>query len=269
MKKILTLILCGFSIYGFSQTDLEKNDLRGKIKMLEEKKSKAMIRMNHVEGYQQEYHKKVDYNIAGFLVSEQFFDEKNLPTYTATYTYDSDGKLKAKDMDSYNNFLKIDERYEYDGQTITIKTTENDVPVLEKKLLYEGSNLVEDRSRNLEEEDIFINEKNEYNAKNQLIKKTVDYDNGKYEINYRYNDLGLVVEEEMKSGNALVSKKIRQFNEKGDMTAEKMFDKDLKLKYDVSILYEYDAQNNWVKRTHYNANLDAPITNTTRKIVYY
>lgn len=269
MKNITTLLLSFVAISLFAQTDLEKNDLRGKIKTLEETKTKAMIRVNFIEGYQQEYKKETTYNPKGFIVEEKFFDEDNLLTYTMKYNYNDEEKLITKDVDSYNNFLKIDEKYAYENNKIIVTTTENEVPVLEKTIIFDGENIVQENSKNLEEEGIYTNEKNEYNAANQLVKKVIDYDSGDYEIYYRYNDQGLVVEEETKNGAELISKKLRQYNEHQDLIAEKMFDQDSKLKYSVEIKYEYDNQNNWILRTQFHANQDAPISNTTRKITYY
>ena len=270
MKRAVLFFGFMLSIQLSAQTDLVKNDLRGQVKSLEESKMKAMIRVNQIENYQQEYQKKIDYNTDGFITTESFFDEDHLPTYKVVYTYNNDGELISKDMDSYNYFLKIDEKFTYNSNEQKILTTENEVPVLEKTLIFDSNkNLIEDKSKNLEEEGIFVNEKNEYNSANQLIKKVVNYDNGDYEIYYKYNDKGFLIEEETKNGNELISKKVRLYNTQGDLIAEKMFDGDSKQKYSVEIKYEYDQQNNWIKRTQYHNKLDQPVSNTVRKISYY
>ena len=271
MKNIVgfvVLFLVGF--VNAQETDWEKQDLRGRVKSVTEVKTKAMIRVNHIEKYQQEYNRVSEFREDGLLQTEKFFDDEKLPTYTVNYQYNEDNQLIHKDIDSYNQFLKIDETYTYDENQTKIITTENEVAVQERIQEFDAhKNLLSDKMRNLEEEGIFVNEENEYNEQNQLIKKRVNYDQGKYEMRYSYNAKGLLTKEEYLIEGVVTSTKVRQYNEQNDLIAEKQFDQSMKQKYSVEIKYAYDKQNNWTTRTQYHDKLDAPISNTTRQIIYY
>ncbi|MDK7375500.1 MULTISPECIES: hypothetical protein [Weeksella] len=271
MKNIIGFVACILlGVVNAQETDWVRQDLRGRVKSVTEVKTKAMIRVNHIEKYQQEYNRVSEFREDGLLQAEKFFDEENLPTYTVNYIYNETNQLIHKDIDSYNQFLKIDEIYTYEAHQTKITVTENEVAVQERIQEFDAyKNLLSEKMRSLEEEGIFVNEENKYNEQNQLTSKRVNYDHGEYEIRYSYNAKGLLTKEEVLVNGEVSTTKMRQYNEQNDLIAEKQFDQSMKLNYSVEIKYAYDQHNNWITRTQYHHKLDAPISNTTRQIVYY
>ena len=268
MKKLGLLILLASNFALAQKNDLQKNNLLSNPKIVEESNTKAIVRASLVEGYMQDYYTKTYYNVDGFITKIENYTENGELNTTDFYTY-NDQKLILIERKNPDETFKITKEFTYVDNGYIETTKENDILVLEKiYVLDQNKNIVSEKENNLVEETITSHRQNEY-QNNRLVITTVNYGKDGYVVNYKYAKAEIPSEEVVYDlKNQLVSKKLRKFDEKGNIIEENYFGPDGKLRANNRILYEFDDKGNWIKRTQYANQIDTPISNAIRTIKY-
>lgn len=268
-KKYSSILILISGILFAQTTDLEKDKIFKNPHLVEESFTKAFIKTNIIEDYIQEYHTKTYYNPEGNKKNKEYFSENGDLLYTETFTYTEDQKLIKSELSDPERNMVVIKDYEYNSDGFVETKSENEiVTVVNEYKINDQGNIIYNKETSLIDNNIFTEKTNEY-KNNQLIKTVVKYGKDGYIINYKYNQLSQPIEEvifDLK--NNLVSKKRRKFDEKSNIVEEFLYDSQGKLKTNNRILYEYDENKNWLKRTQYANNIEQPISNTMRTIKY-
>ena len=269
IKNIFHLALLLGGILFAQKNDLEKNNITGNPKNIEESNTKAIIKANIIEDYLQEYHTKVEYNSDGYITKKNHFNASGDPSFSEYYTYDSDNRLVKIESSTDDENLTIINDYEYSDQGYKITVSENDIVI--KETVYttdEKGNILSETETSYLQGNLVTNRVNEY-KNNQISTTKVTYGKDGYIINYKHDTNGLPIEEViMDLKNKLVSKKRRKFDDKKNLVEEFLYDTAGRLKTNSRILYSYDEKGNWIKRTQFANNIEEPISNATRTIRY-
>lgn len=271
MLKYFVLSTILFSGLAFAQkSEIEKNKVNGKPTSIEESMQKASIRMQQITGYELQYHTKSIYNKDGNPISREYFNEDGNRVSSENFTYNEDNKISSSEMKSEDETLKFYFQYEYTEDGYTIVKSENDVNILQTEYkLDNNQNVIYEKETNLfEEGNLFTEKKYEYTG-GFLTKTIVKYNNGFHTLLYKNDALGNAVEEQyMDKNNKLIYKFVRKFDKNQNITEEITYDTNGKITNSSQIMYEYDEQKNWIKRTQYTSKIDEPISNTLRTIRY-
>lgn len=269
LKKYSSLIIFISGILFAQTNDLQKNNISSQPKLIEESNTKAIIKANIIDGYLQEYYTKTFYNPIGNITKREFYNENGDITFTETFFYTKNNVLeKIEGINPEENFIIIKD-YEYSPNEYKEIISENDIIV--KEIIYKLNNnqdIVSENEINYTNNNSIVQKTNEYQDKN-IIKTSINYGKDGYIILYKYNKFNQPIEEAIYDlKNKLISKKRRIFDEKGNITEENLYDNNGRLKTNSRIIYQYDDNGNWSKRTQYANTIEQPISNTIRTIKY-
>lgn len=269
IKKYSSLIVLIGGILFAQTNDLQKNKINNQPKLIEESNTKAIIKANIIDGYLQEYYTKTFYNTAGYITKREFYNDNGDLTFTESFSYRKNNILeKIEGTNPDENFIIIKD-YEYSPNEYKEITSENEIIV--KEIIYQlndNQDIINEKEINYTGDNQIILKTNEYQGKNR-IKTTVNYGKDGYLIHYKYDKSNLPVEEAIYDlKNKLVSKKRRIFDEKENLIEENLYDNNGRLKTNSRIIYQYDENGNWNKRTQYANTIEQPISNTIRTIKY-
>lgn len=267
-KIVLTACLVGSVVFG-QKTEFERNNIQGQPKKIEESNTKALIRVSQIVDYDMEYHTKTTFNQQGNPILRVFFSDSGNELYTETYAYNDANKLILKTLVNENEGLNIVEDYVYTDTGYVVTKSENELIVLITSFeLDKQQQIVREIAKNQLEENIFIDKTNVY-KNNKLTKTIVKHDGGLYELDFKTDDNGNVIEEVFfTNGKKIGHKKTRKFDQQNNLVEEKLFGDDGGLKHTSKFMYAYDSHNNWTKRTQYSNQFDQPLSNTTRTLSY-
>lgn len=271
MLKYIVLSTVLFSGFGIAQkTEIEKNKVNGTPVTLEESMQKASIRMQQITGYELQYHFKSTYNKEGNPVTKEYFNENGDRISTETFTYNEANKISSSETVSENQALKFNFQYEYTPDGYSITKSENDVNILLTEYKLDANeNILSEKETNLFEEGNLFTERNNEYTNGFLTKTTVKYNNGFHTLSYKNDALGNPIEEiYTDKKNKLIYRFVRKFDKNNNIVEEKTFDTNGKVVNSSQIMYEYDDQKNWTKRTQYTSKIDQPISNTLRTFRY-
>lgn len=249
MKKIFSIIFitiffsCNKSenLKKNKQNDVQKHNLKGNVKILEEKSFDATEKFGEPVKL-----KLRDWNILTFDTSGNIIEEKSM--------YEN-GKICAIKKYKYNNKNKIIEETFVCGENSNVG-----------KYVYDknGNNIEFTYYQNNK---ISVKHINKFDNKNNLI----DHRLYEYDGNLRdktisiFNDNDLVIEtqEFYFNGTSCVftSKKTKEYDNNGNLTEEKNYDEKGNLKFVYK--YVYDEKNNEIEKT---LSKDNSITKNTRTL---
>lgn len=271
MLKYFVLSTILFSGLAIAQkSEIEKNKVNGKPTFIEESMQKASIRMQQITGYELQYHTKSVYNDNGNPISREYFNEDGNRVSSESFSYNEDNKISFSEMKSEDESLKFYFQYEYTEDGYSITKSENDVNILKIEYkLDQNQNVIFEKETNLfEEGDLFTEKKYEY-TNGFLTKTFIKYNNGSHTLSYKNDAKGNPTEElYTDKNNKLIYRFVRKFDDNQNIVEETTYDSNGKITNSSQILYEYDEQKNWLKRTQYTAKIDQPISNTLRTIRY-
>ena len=264
---LITLLVSGFSFAQKSET--QKNKLLGNPTFVEESMQKARIRMAQISGYELEYYTKSTYNKDGNPTKREYFNEDGSRTFSESFAYNDAGKMLSSELKSEDESLIFNFDYEYTEDGYVVVKSESDVNVQRNEYkLDDKQNVTYEKETNLLEDNVFIEKTNEY-KNGFLVKTAVKYNNGDYTLEYKNDANGNPIEENyLDKANKLVNKFVRKYDDKNNLTEEITIDATGKTKNTSKIMYQYDNNKNWTKRTQYVSQIDQPISNTTRTIRY-
>lgn len=299
MKQLFTCIAL-FLVVGIvsAQTDWQKEELRGKVKELSEKRKKSMKDVPPNE-WPITQDKTLFFNAQGHKIELNDLNyEKNNVNHIA-YEYDANAKLVLeKNLSSYGG-PRVEKVYAYDKKNNLIAELEYDLFGEPR----EGTVYTYDKKSNLtkiesENTGYGISEKTyKYNSKNQIIEESRASWVGRYYFTFEYDYKGNITTENEYSSDQIRSNVKYQYADNGKISEETTFTyKDgknpkktqykiykydamnnlIEYSYESDVLttpfittykYEYDTLKNWIKREKYeNKNLKEIIE---RKIVYF
>lgn len=269
IKKYSSLIILIGGILFAQTNDLQKNKISNYPKSIEESNTKAIIKANIIDGYLQEYYTKTFYNPNGYITKREFYNDSGDLTFTESFSYTKNNILeKIEGTNPDENFIIIKD-YEYSPNEYREITSENEIIV--KEIIYQlndNQDIITEKEINYTGDNQTILKTNDYQGKNR-IKTTVNYGKEGYLIYYKYDKSNLPIEEAIYDlKNKLVSKKRRIFDEKENLIEENLYDNNGRLKTNSRIIYQYDENGNWNKRTQYANTIEQPISNTIRTIKY-
>ncbi len=267
MLKKYNLLIVLFGGILFAQTnDLQKNKINNNPKTIEESNTKAVIKTNIVEDYLQEYYTKTYYNQNGYITTREFYNESGDLTFTDNYTYNNNQLVKIESVNPDETFTVIKDYEYFDGGYKEI-LSENNIIIKETTFAINNNQIISETENNILTNQI-TERLNEY-QNNNIVKTTVKFGKDGYIIQYKYDKDNLAIEETIYDlKNNLVSKKRRKYDENRNITEENLFDNNGKLKTNNRIIYQYDENKNWVKRTQYANTIEEPISNAIRTIRY-
>lgn len=269
IKHFNTIVLLMGSMLFAQVTDLSKENIKDFPKNIEESTTKAVIRANMIEGYNQDLHQKTAYNSSGMIKSREIFNDSGDLMYTESYTYDEQNrilKIETLSDDETNYFLK---EYEYTANGYTMTFSEHDalIQTIEYQL-DQDKNIISQKETSYVGNEYTTLKTNEY-KNGLLVKQNVKFGNDGNVITFKYNDKNLPIEEVIYDlKNRLVSKKRRAYDEQKNIIEEYMYDQSGRIKMTHRIKYIYDEKGNWTTRTQYTNSIEEPISNSKRTIRY-
>lgn len=303
MKKLGLIALCGlFAGISFSQSDLENQRLKGKVKSLETKTYRTTNKRKSIKILSIKSESKSEFNKDGFLLSARSrFTSDSLGTGDWSRTENKLNNLNqpSKTMEFENDELLESISYEYNNQNnLVSKSFYNESGKLLKseKIDYNSDGLIARKTwlngTGIEDRhDTTIYNKNKEVVEYHFIKgvytiskymlypkeyskKTTEL-NANRDTNYvylvEYNDKNeLLVYETFDSKGKTIKKNTFKYNKKGDLILEKSFD-DNGNKNDLDFRkykYDYDDKGNWIKRTEFVKGGNS-VNMTIREITYF
>lgn len=294
LKTIALLLIFVVSILGCSgekpkefpyyKSDLEKMKLRGKVKSYREYSYKANSSFGKISKGERQYEEGFDYypnggfltfNTKGFLKENIEYDIKDGIKEKNTYIYDENEKIiETKRYYSDKNALYL-LLYKYDDKGfLTERTLYNSKGIIDNKDVYGNqkenneiivNNYGSDGELNFSTSSKFDNEGN-----------IIEYRDNSYSgngfsstISYIYDNQDNMVKENSATtltddGRTLDMISNYNYNKYGDKI-EHWFDDSTESK--TTYEYEYDSQNNWIKRIEFDKRFPKFILE--RKIEYY
>lgn len=247
MKNILTTALAVLSlVVGYSQTtktDLQKENLKGKVKLIKEIAYRAIDKNGTVEKGKVLKYGTIftKYNEEGNKIEESYYDPDGELDDKYTYEYDKeiliekkrfayDGRFDSKWIYTYNkNIIEVN-RYWAEGGFVS-------------RWVY-----IYDENKNLIKE--------EYYDLEETLSKT---------SKFKYDEKGNLTEEDIYLSES--SKIIYTYDENRVLVKESWYNSDGGVFEDKIYKYEYDSHGNWIQKIQYSD--ERPYYLTERKIEYY
>lgn len=235
MKKILSIILIALilscnnteKIKIIEKNDLEKNDLIGKVKIIEEKNYITSEKFGKVIKLKLQDWRITTFNILGNIIEEKIFDENGKINSISRIKYDKENNIIEKTFVGGGNSEIGKYIYDKNGNNIEFTYYHNNDEISFKQInkFDQKNNLIDHRFY-------------EYNG--NLRDKTLS----------KYNDNGLVIETKEYSSNGTYivfsSKKTKEYDEKGNLIVEKNYDEKGNLEFIYK--YVYDEKNNEIEK---------------------
>lgn len=269
LKKYYSIFILSSGLLFGQTNDLDKNLILNNPQSIEETNSKAIIRVNLIEDYIQEYFTKTYYNTNGYITEKEFFNDNSELAYKEIYTYNSNNKLEKIIGTNHNQTITTTKTFSYFDGGFKELIKENDIEIKEITFLTNSINkIIAEEEVTLLNNNLSVNKTHLYENE-KLYQTDIKYGKDGFIIKYKYNDNNLPVEEIMYDlKNSLLSKKLRKFDEHNNIIEENLFDNNGKLKTNNRIKYKYDDKGNWITRTQYANKFEQPISNTVRTIKY-
>lgn len=268
-KKITYIALLLGSITFGQPSEFERNNVQGHPTSIEESNTKALIRVSQIVDYETEYHTKTTYNAEGNPLVRHYFNTEGEERFLETFTYNDQNQLVTRELKNEAEDFHLIEDYVYTPHGYEVTKSENELIVLLSTYEFDENRLlIKETEKNQLDEGIFIDKTHSY--KNKKITKThVKYDGGIYTLEFKTDDNGNVIEEVFLSdGKKVGHRKTKKYDKNNNLIEEQLFEANGALKHTSKIMYQYDAQNNWTKRTQYSNQFDQPISNATRTLKY-
>ena len=252
-------------------------NLRGKVKSLRDYSYKGIDKFGEISKGERQFEEGfvrypnnppaggyLAFNTEGNFDETIEYDIKENIEFKVVYSYNEKGRITEKKVNHSNNTLKYKYVFKYDNngylidESIYLKDGS-----LSKKKVYDNQ---EERNK------IFVNTffvkgelsssaEFEYNDEGYLIKEVFnDYGVSVVRHNYYYNNKGYLIKRNQKitsENRDMDFDNNFNYNENGDMIESGY----------TSYKYEYDSQNNWIKRIEFNGGFPEFIVE--RKIEYY
>lgn len=299
MKKSFTLfaLFLGLGMAN-AQTDWQKEELKGKVKELSEKRRKSMkdIPPNDWEITQD---KTLVFNLQGYKTKQNNLNYEKRDEDNIEYEYDAKGKLTAE-----RSFSSVGHRfikgiaYSYDKKN----NLTSEITIYSFGEPRYGTIYTYDRNNNLLEKKETSGygtseEKYKYNSKNQKIEENTASWIGRYRRFFEYDTKGNIINKHVYKSDVIVHTVKNKYADNGKISEETTFsytngknpkktkyqtykydlmDNLIEYIYESDILtrpfpttykYEYDTSKNWIKREKYEYNKLKEVI--VRKIVYF
>ena len=303
MKRLTFFVLIVFlSPYSFleaqtKKTSLQKNNLKGNVKSVEEFEYGMIDANGTIEKETETGSTLFHYNRSGFISEQKVFDSKGMMGYKTKYEYEnnrcvketyynSKNKIIERWVATYNEKGKIKEayrvfegkniekiQYTYDntGFVVEEKWLLNDVlfhkklyihdPInhtIEKKMLDKHGNTTATEIATYNAEGILM-EESKYNYQDSLKGKTICIYNKKEQ---------LIEEHNYGSNNTFEGKIVFTYDEKENIKEENWYDNNNQRTTNITNTYTFDANGNWIEKIEYDTELQTGFI-YKRKITYY
>lgn len=244
MKQMLTLVLLATNIFAMAQekkTDVQKENLKGKVKTLSEITYKAHKNNDVLEKQTEKplEKKHIIYNNKGYKLEEHKFEAETNGNEKWTYKYDKNKLVERK------------------------RTSDKDIFTIYGKLKYDSQgNKIEENVYTDYGNEVYINKYTfKYDSKNNLIEENFYGSGEKIEnsITYSYNKKGKEIECNRYNHKGLRFENIQsEYNGKGELIATNVYDEADKLT--IKKIFQYDEKGNIVSREiqHFNSNIPPP-----------
>ncbi|WP_299155920.1 hypothetical protein [uncultured Christiangramia sp.] len=287
MKKIIAVLFNVFLLITLSSCKNENssdkssdNPFNGKVKTVTQKAYEAEEKFGEVVPGKPDINMGPDwisFNENGNIIELKYFDsETNELIRKENYIYDKSGNLVERENDGKEDRFKYKWVLKYNSEDQLVEELKllND-GTKERKTVYkydENGNIIEEKTfhTNLTKKGPYYTFK--YNDDNQLIEKnsfspdgtkdgrtTHHYVKGKLKEIKSYNEDGLWFKYSL--------------NENEDLIKEISYESDETISFENDYKYEYDQNDNWIKRTAYMTSgkyiQNQPTSITTREIEYY
>jgi YD repeat-containing protein len=292
LLSLIIVVIASCSTNAAKETDLDKADLKGKVRNIEEIQYSAEEEFAQINKGEIIYRTLNEYNKKGNLSKKDEYIECIFEYHhdSDIYQYDEKGNLiESYNKQSYNKHRcyhtdSITEentvKYQYDKKGSLIEENRYDTDSnLKEKTVYKY-----DRKENLIEIDkydsggkLYYTEICKYDRKKNLIENVVQEYNfrGVYNTTIykcEYDKKGNLIEKNAyDSYNNLKDRNTYRYDEKGNLIERNYYYFDLNpLKYTYE--YKYDNKANWIEQIQYKEEDDKSkqvITITERKIEYY
>ncbi len=278
MKPKIIIALVAMSLLAFGnqnkkpKNDLEKMNLKGKVKSLKEFGFKIDENLDGIIKIDSTRFDTYSFNDKGSIIEVIMCINSNVFS-KLIYKYDNEGNKIEKNVESHGDlFLKWIYKYDKNRNKIIEYEYECNSNRLHRKIVYKyDDNQIkesvctkpngrldwkttykyDDRRNKIE--------MNDYYAKSKLIGKLTyihDSEGNEIEINNYISD------------NQLIDKKILKYDEKKNIIEENWYDfKSGNLLDRITLKYNYDKQGNWIKKTLFRN--DEPMEIIEREIEYY
>jgi hypothetical protein len=270
MKKILSLFLLFYTLYGYTQNisiDLKSENLKGKVKSYTKK---TQVKSKEDDSFVLKYHEKHVFNKDGSLKSIE--------------NYGNDQKLDSKEIFEYEsqNLVQITQ---YNATSSIGKTTlfdynENGKLVSKKKFnsqgklqyeisyVYNKKNQLTTQQKLIPSINYSMKEDYKYDSKGNMIERIKKVRIGNTKELFEYNHKNLPIKKsEYNSLGELYSVISYKYNNQDDKVSLEKRDNTGELTYYESYSYQYDHKKNWTEKISYEK--DVKVSVEKRIIEYY
>lgn len=260
-------------IYQVPNNDLERKNLKGKLKSREVLVYKATIKDGYVTNDVLKGGIEVNYNEQGNQTKLVTYNEEKKVLNTWTYTYNSTEDL-------------VESKYTDGGVNRTLKYLYNDAKKLNiceeyvnNKLIKKTTYVYNKKGKKVMTRDIFMESDGEskhvyeydetgYNRETKTYDET-----GSLQLKqlYTYNELGQEIQQSIFTGDNIPSYKRKfEYDEKGNKIKNLAFNGDgvINAADSYKFKYEYDNQGNWTTKIRYDYD-DVADEFMEQKIIYY
>jgi hypothetical protein len=310
MKKFTACLLPLFCLLLSSsaqapkkQSDLESDNVKGKVKQITQKYYEAEEKEGRdTIGQQYESTDRnfvINYNEKGYITWATFYKTRSTLDYRYTFKYDNAGnRIEETWFDSDNALdYRITRKFSNMGHLLELKRYTDTTATYTEKYVYEpdpSGNPV--KTSLYDENDVLITmttsiydgygnriEDDNFDGKGKSMGKVLyTYDSRRLKTSedaysadgnimtkkkFQYEFRGKLSQQQNFDNNGkLVEKNVFVFNDKGDENEWTNFDRTGFVVYKYTYTYEYDAQGNWIKKTQLQDG--KPVFYTLREIVY-
>lgn len=271
MKKIITFLALFLTVgIANAQTDWQKEELKGKVKELTEKRKKSMKDVPPSE-WAIIQDKTLVFNIQGYKTESNDLNYEKRDENHIAYEYDAKVKLVLEKDLSSRGEPRVVKGYAYDKKNNLI--TEVKYDIFGKPT--EGTIYTYDKSNNLvkiesENTGYGTSEKTyTYNSKNQIIEENEASWHGRYRYTFEYDSKGNITAKNEYNSKQITNTVKSQYADNGKISEETTFTyKDGEApKKTYYRTYKYDAMNNLTEYISQSHHLTTPFT-TTYKYEY-
>lgn len=280
MKNLIFLLTTLMSVMTFAQngkTDVENESLKGKVKSLKHTRYSVKDFFGNIEkdsimqGENYTFLFNTDgkflettyYNIDNTISHKNLFSYNDKKQFIESQQVDEKGELLAKYIPKYNGKAQIEEynTYNKNGELSdkSIYKYDKEGNYIEENAYYADGEKIYQYLYTYDKKARLIESKYSHFEENLIQNTKFEYDNqGKH---IKTNRITTDLE------NKFQYKVIFKFNDKEDELDFEVFDEKNKPDGKVHYIYEYDNQNNWIKRTTMEGFITTDITE--REITYY
>ncbi|NDW19861.1 hypothetical protein D0T53_13225 [Dysgonomonas sp. 216] len=257
--------------------DWEKQELKGKVKSVRTVNLKA----NERESAKREITSSSysEFNENGYLtrLMRDYFTQGEFSSSSETHYYYEDNMLKRTESDNGTTFT-----YKYISPTeIEHYSSWGGAPERETKRFDKSGYLIESKIESTIDNTYNCNKYTyTYDNKKNLISKSWYFisnlgnnkDSLRNKTEYQYSSNNQLIKTISETYGSILelSETIHKYDDKGNIVSEMVNEEKGNSKQSFFITYEYDSQNNWIRRAVYNNERDyLPLHELQREINYY